>query len=51
MKLSSSNIKQCLIFSQKKAFFIFWEMETPEKFLVFQETSYIVRSDFPNSKK
>ena len=27
MKLSSSNIKKFLIFSQKKAFLIFWETE------------------------
>ena len=45
MELSGSNIKKCLIFSQKKAFFIFLEMElfqtlgnrNPEKFLTFQE--------------
>ena len=42
-KLSNSNIKKLLIFSQKKAFFMFWEKETPEKFLIFHETelSYI----------
>ena len=27
MELSSSNIKKFLVFSQKKAFLIFWEME------------------------
>ena len=34
MELSSSNIKK-IIFSQKKAFLIFQEMETPKK--IFQK--------------
>ena len=49
MELSSSNIKKILIFSQKKAFHIFPEMEpctfqpklknsTPRKSLILQET-------------
>ena len=42
MKLFSSNIK--------KAFFIFREKETLKKFLIFQETSYISRSNFLSSK-
>ena len=37
MKLPCSNIKKFLILSQKKAFFISREMETPKKFLIFQE--------------
>ena len=55
MKLSSSDIKKFLIFSQKKAVLIFQETETPKKFLIFQETelSYISGSNFssPKSKK
>ena len=35
MELSGSNITKFFIFSQKKAFFIFWEMETPKKFPIF----------------
>ena len=38
MELSGSGIKNFLIFLQKKVIFIFWETETPKKFLVFQET-------------
>ena len=46
MELSGSNTKKFLIFSQKKAFLIFWETETlknslyfrKENFLIFQET-------------
>ena len=41
MNLSSSNIKKFLIFSQKKAFLIFREMETPQKYLVFQHRTII----------
>ena len=43
MKLSGSNIKKFLIFSQKKAFLIFQKKNTQTKFLLFQETklSYI----------
>ena len=43
MGLSGSSIEKVFVFSQKKAFLIFWEMETPKKFLIFQETelSYI----------
>ena len=53
MELSGSGIKNFLIFLQKKVIFIFWETETPKKFLVFQEkeTSYISESNFPSSKK
>ena len=50
MKLSSSNIKKFFIFSQKKAFLIFGETETPKKFLIFQETSYISGSNFELKK-
>ena len=38
MQFFGSNIKKFLIFSEKKAF------------LIFQETSYISGSNFPNSK-
>ena len=31
MELPNSDIKKFFIFSQKKAFLIFWEMETPKK--------------------
>ena len=53
MELSGSGIKNFLIFLQKKVIFIFWETETPKKFLVFQETElfYISGSNFPSSKK
>ena len=40
MEISGSNIKKFLIFSQKKAFLIFWEMETLKKFLIFQEMGF-----------
>ena len=30
--------KKFLIFSQKKASLIFWELETPKKFFIFRET-------------
>ena len=48
MDLSGSNIKKCLIFSQNKAFLMFWETEIP-KFLIFQETEhfYISRNGHP----
>ena len=35
MELSNSNIKNFLIFSQKKAVHIFQETETPKTFLLF----------------
>ena len=37
MELSGSNIKKFIIFSQKKTILIIWEMETPKKFVIFQE--------------
>ena len=40
MELSSSNIKKKFMFSQKKALLIFWEMETPKKILIFEETEF-----------
>ena len=57
-KISCFNIDKFPIFSQKKAFFIFREIETPKKFLyfrkrnflIFQETSYVSRSNFQSSK-
>ena len=60
MKLSSSNIKKFLIFSQTKAFLIFQETEpTPppskKKQLIFQETETLknflyFRREFPARK-
>ena len=43
MELFSFNIKKVFIFSQKKAFHIFRETETPKKLFTFNETerSYI----------
>ena len=43
MELSCSNIKKFLIFSQKKAFLVFRETESPKKLFIFHETklSYI----------
>ena len=40
MELSCSNIKKFLIFSQKKAFLIFWETESPKKSFILQETKF-----------
>ena len=37
MELSGSNIKKFIIFSQNKAFPIFWETEALKKFLIFHE--------------
>ena len=44
MELSSHKIKKFLIFSQKKAFLMFWEME------LFKKTSYISGGNFTCSK-
>ena len=51
MELSCSNIKKFLVFSQKKAFLTFQEMETPKKILYFKKrktkkTSYISGENF-----
>ena len=65
IKLFSSNIKEILIFSQRKAVLVFWETETPNKslysrgqsFLIFEKMGnpknyfYISGSNFPNPKK
>ena len=51
MKLSSTNIKKCLLFSLKKAFLIFWKTKTPIKFLIFQETELFDISRNGNPKK
>ena len=53
MELSGSNIKKFLIFSQKKAFLIFWETKILKKFVIFQETelSYISGNGNRNPKK
>ena len=40
MELSGSSIKKFLIFSQNKFFFIFQEMETPKKLLIFFKESF-----------
>ena len=37
MELSNSNIKKFLLYSQKKAFLILQEKETPEKFIYISE--------------
>ena len=39
MKLSGSNIKKFLTFSQNKAFLTFEETETLRNFIVFQQTN------------
>ena len=62
-EVSSSNIKEILMFSQKKGFLVFRETETPKKFLVIRKptifiiqetetlkTFYISESNFPSSK-
>ena len=51
MKLSSSNVNKCLIFSQKEVFLIFQETETLQKFLIFQETElpYILGNRNPKT--
>ena len=53
MELSGSNIKKFLIFSQKKAFLIFWETKILKKFVIFQEMelSYISGNGNGNPKK
>ena len=51
MKLSDYNIKKFLTFSQKKAFLIFEETETPKKFPIFQKTELSYISGNGNSKK
>ena len=56
MEFSGSNIKKFFIFSQKKAFLIFQEAETPKKFLIFQERKtlksflYSEKQNFPSLK-
>ena len=55
MELSSSNIKKILIFSQKKAFLIFWKMELSDskvkKRLIFLETKPCTSQPKPKKKK
>ena len=51
MDLSCSNIKKFLIFSQKKAFLIFPETETPKKIIIFQEKELSYISANGNPKK
>ena len=52
MELFNFNIKRFIIFSQNKAFLIFRESETQQKFFVFQETklSYILERNFRSWK-
>ena len=42
MKLANFNIGKFLTFSQKKAFVVFRETETPKKFFMFQETEVLI---------
>ena len=42
MKLSNFNIEKFLIFSQKKAFVVFRETETPKKLFIFRETEVLI---------
>ena len=42
MKLSNFNIEKFLIFSQKKAFVVFRETETPQKLFIFRETEVLI---------
>ena len=59
MELSGANIKKIPIFSQKKTFLIFGEMElfyilgngNPKKFLIFQETEPFCISENENPEK
>ena len=51
MKLSNSNIKIFLILSQKNAVLIFQETESPQKFLIFQETELSYISGNENHKR
>ena len=51
MELSSPNIKKFLIFSQKKAFLMFQERDTPKKFFLSKETEVSYISGKGNPKK
>ena len=51
MELSGTNITKFLIFSEKKAFFIFLETESPKKLLLLQETELSYISGNGNRKK
>ena len=42
MELSSCNIKEILIFSQKKAFLLFQKMENLGKFLIFSQKKVVL---------
>ena len=57
MELSSSNITIFFIFSQKRTFVIYWEMEPPPKNIPYisgngspKKTFYISGSNFPSLK-
>ena len=47
----TKTLKKYLIFSQKKAFIIFHETETPKKFFIFQETELSYVSGNRNPKQ
>ena len=52
MKLSASNIKKSLIFSQKKAIFIFQETETPQnRYISRNGPFYILGSNVLNVQR
>ena len=42
MQLSCSNIKKFLVFCEEKAFLIFPEPETPEKFVIILEKKFFI---------
>ena len=42
MELSSSNIKKFLIFSQKKAFLIFWKQKSRKSSLYFWKRNFLI---------
>ena len=46
MKLSASNIKKSLIFSQKKAIFIFQETETPQNRYISRNGPFYISGNF-----
>ena len=51
MKLSSNKIKKFLIFSQKKAFIMFWEVELFVKLLTFQKGTFQAKKTLKSSEK
>ena len=52
IKLSNSNIKKLLTFSQKKAVIIFQESKTPKKLLIFsQEKAFLIFQERETTKQ